>query len=95
MSGGEHGRHGGPRDQEVAEDVGGQQVEEAVDFLVGQVQDARKELEAKDEALRRYKEERMGKLPEQLEFVDALPRNPTGKILKRELQAQFADESQR
>ena len=35
------------------------------------------------------------KLPEQLEFVDALPRNPTGKILKRELQAQFADESQR
>jgi hypothetical protein len=30
VSGGEHGRHGGPRDQEVAEDVGGQQVEEAV-----------------------------------------------------------------
>jgi len=35
------------------------------------------------------------KLPEQLEFVDALPRNPTGKILKRELQARFADASQR
>jgi acyl-CoA synthetase (AMP-forming)/AMP-acid ligase II len=31
------------------------------------------------------------KLPEQLEFVDALPRNPTGKILKRELQDRFAD----
>ncbi len=44
----------------------GQQVEGAVDFLVTQVSDARKELEAKDEALRRYKEERMGKLPEQL-----------------------------
>ena len=35
------------------------------------------------------------KLPEQLEFVDALPRNPTGKILKRDLQTQFADEAQR
>lgn len=35
------------------------------------------------------------KLPEQLEFVNALPRNPTGKILERDLQAQFADESQR
>lgn len=27
--------------------------------------------------------------PEQLEIVDALPRNPAGKVLKRELQAQF------
>jgi cyclohexanecarboxylate-CoA ligase len=35
------------------------------------------------------------KWPEQLELVDALPRNPTGKILKRELQRQFADDSQR
>ena len=43
-----------------------QQVEGAVDFLVTQVNDARKELEKKDEALRLYKEERMGKLPEQL-----------------------------
>jgi acyl-CoA synthetase (AMP-forming)/AMP-acid ligase II len=33
------------------------------------------------------------KLPEQLELVDALPRNPTGKILKRELQSRFADPS--
>jgi acyl-CoA synthetase (AMP-forming)/AMP-acid ligase II len=29
------------------------------------------------------------KLPEQLEIVDALPRNPTGKVLKHELQARF------
>jgi cyclohexanecarboxylate-CoA ligase len=29
------------------------------------------------------------KLPEQLEVVDALPRNPTGKILKHELRARF------
>jgi cyclohexanecarboxylate-CoA ligase len=31
------------------------------------------------------------KLPEQLEMVDALPRNPSGKILKFELQARFQD----
>ncbi len=31
------------------------------------------------------------KLPEQLELVDALPRNPSGKILKFELQKQFQD----
>ena len=29
------------------------------------------------------------KIPEQLEIVDALPRNPTGKILKHELQARY------
>jgi succinoglycan biosynthesis transport protein ExoP len=58
-----------------------QQVEEAVDFLVVQVQDARKELEAKDEALRRYKEERMGKLPEQLDANLA-----TLQMLQREQQ---------
>ena len=29
------------------------------------------------------------KLPERLEIVDALPRNPTGKVLKFELQARF------
>jgi polysaccharide chain length determinant protein (PEP-CTERM system associated) len=44
-----------------------QQVEGAVDFLVTQVGEARKELEAKDEAMRRYKEARMGRLPEQLQ----------------------------
>ena len=43
-----------------------QQVEGAVDFLVTQVRDARTELENKDAALRRYKEEHMGRLPEQL-----------------------------
>jgi cyclohexanecarboxylate-CoA ligase len=31
------------------------------------------------------------KLPEQLETVDALPRNPSGKILKFELQVRFQD----
>ncbi len=30
------------------------------------------------------------KLPEQIEVVDALPRNPTGKVLKHELRARFA-----
>jgi len=30
------------------------------------------------------------KLPEQLELVDSLPRNPTGKVLKYELRAQYA-----
>jgi acyl-CoA synthetase (AMP-forming)/AMP-acid ligase II len=29
------------------------------------------------------------KLPEQLEFVDVLPRNPTGKVLKKDLRVQF------
>ncbi|MFC7656381.1 hypothetical protein ACFQV8_07670 [Pseudonocardia benzenivorans] len=29
------------------------------------------------------------KLPERLELVDALPRNPVGKILKRELREQL------
>ena len=31
------------------------------------------------------------KIPEQLELVDVLPRNPTGKVLKHELRAQYAD----
>ena len=30
-------------------------------------------------------------LPEQLEFVDVLPRNPTGKVVKYELRDQFGD----
>jgi acyl-coenzyme A synthetase/AMP-(fatty) acid ligase len=30
------------------------------------------------------------KLPEQLEVVEALPRNPSGKIVKFELQKRFA-----
>jgi non-ribosomal peptide synthetase component E (peptide arylation enzyme) len=30
------------------------------------------------------------KLPEQLELVDVLPRNPSGKVLKRDLRQQFA-----
>ena len=58
-----------------------QQVEGAVDFLVTQVKDARTELESKDAALRRYKEEHMGKLPEQLETNLA-----TMQMLQREMQ---------
>ena len=33
------------------------------------------------------------KIPEQLEIVDALPRNPSGKVLKRDLRATYADGS--
>ena len=58
-----------------------QQVEGAVDFLVTQVQDARKELEAKDMALRHYKEQRMGRLPEQLQTNLA-----TLEMFQREMQ---------
>jgi non-ribosomal peptide synthetase component E (peptide arylation enzyme) len=29
------------------------------------------------------------KVPEQLELVDVLPRNPTGKVLKKDLRVQF------
>ena len=31
------------------------------------------------------------KLPERLEVVDVLPRNPTGKVLKFELRDRFGD----
>jgi acyl-CoA synthetase (AMP-forming)/AMP-acid ligase II len=31
------------------------------------------------------------KIPEQLEIVDVLPRNPTGKVLKHELRKQYAE----
>jgi cyclohexanecarboxylate-CoA ligase len=30
------------------------------------------------------------KIPERLEIVDAVPRNPTGKILKHQLRDQYA-----
>ena len=33
------------------------------------------------------------KLPERLVIVTELPRNPSGKVLKRELRKQFADAS--
>jgi len=33
------------------------------------------------------------KIPEQLELVDSIPRNATGKILKHELRARFSGES--
>lgn len=57
------------------------QVEDAVDFLVTQVDASRKELEEKDAALRRYKEQRMGRLPEQLET-----NLTTLEMLQREMQ---------
>jgi len=44
-----------------------EQVEGALDFLSGQVTDARRELEDKDQAVRRYKAAHMGRLPEQLQ----------------------------
>jgi len=31
------------------------------------------------------------KIPRQIVFVDALPRNASGKILKRELRARYSD----
>jgi polysaccharide chain length determinant protein (PEP-CTERM system associated) len=42
-----------------------QQVAEAYSFLDGEVEEARKRLEAKEEAVRRYREAHMGSLPEQ------------------------------
>jgi non-ribosomal peptide synthetase component E (peptide arylation enzyme) len=32
----------------------------------------------------------MQKIPERLEFTDVLPRNPTGKVLKKDLRAAYA-----
>ena len=31
------------------------------------------------------------KVPEQLEIVDVIPRNPAGKILKQDLRARYGD----
>jgi len=42
------------------------QFEGAADFLDTELQEARRQLDAKEEALRRYKEQNMGRLPEQL-----------------------------
>jgi succinoglycan biosynthesis transport protein ExoP len=58
-----------------------QQVEGAVDFLVAQVKDGRTELENKEAALRRFKEEHMGRLPEQLQT-----NLTTMQMLQREVQ---------
>ena len=35
------------------------------------------------------------KLPKSVDFIDALPRNPTGKILKRELRKPYWEGKQR
>jgi succinoglycan biosynthesis transport protein ExoP len=58
-----------------------QQVEGAVDFLITQVKDGRTELESKEAALRRFKEEHMGQLPEQLQT-----NLTTMQMLQREMQ---------
>jgi polysaccharide chain length determinant protein (PEP-CTERM system associated) len=42
------------------------QFEGAADFLDAELKEARQQLDAKEEALRRYKEQNMGRLPEQL-----------------------------
>ena len=59
-----------------------EQVEGALDFLDAQVTDARKELESKDEAVRRYKAAHMGRLPEQLQANLA-----TMQMLQQELRS--------
>lgn len=43
-----------------------EQVEGASDFITTQLEEARQELEKREEALRRYKEQHMGALPEQM-----------------------------
>jgi polysaccharide chain length determinant protein (PEP-CTERM system associated) len=58
-----------------------QQVEGAVDFLLTQLNESRRELEGKDAALRRFKEEHMGRLPSQLDANLA-----TMQMLQREAQ---------
>ena len=47
--------------------------------------------EVTPEALMVYARERIAgyKVPRSVDFVDALPRNPTGKILKRELRKPY------
>jgi non-ribosomal peptide synthetase component E (peptide arylation enzyme) len=40
----------------------------------------------------RGKELMVQKIPERVELIDALPRNPSGKVLKRELRKQFGGE---
>jgi polysaccharide chain length determinant protein (PEP-CTERM system associated) len=58
------------------------QVEGAVDFLATQVAESRRELEGKDEAVRRYKAANMGTLPEQLQANLA-----TAQALQQELRS--------
>ena len=52
-----------------------------------------KDAEVTKEELREYLESKLVKwwLPDAIEFVDALPIGPTGKVLKRQLREKFAD----
>ncbi len=53
----------------------------------------RKDAALTKEELREFLETKLVKwwLPDAIEFVDALPLGPTGKILKRTLREKFAD----
>lgn len=53
----------------------------------------KKDAEVTKEELREYLESKLVKwwLPDAIEFVDALPIGPTGKVLKRQLREKFAD----
>src|SRR5262249_16856986 len=65
-----------------------QQVGEAYQFIESELEDAKRELEKREEALRRYKEEHMGTLPEQ--------RTATPSTLQRlQLEQQAVSESLR
>jgi len=54
---------------------------DATDFIESELEESRKQLEAREQALRRFKEEHMGNLPQQLEANLA-----TMQMLQREMQ---------
>ena len=60
------------------------QFEGAADFLDSELQQARRQLDAKEEALRVYKERNLGRLPEQLDAsLSTLQRLQTGAAERR------------
>jgi polysaccharide biosynthesis transport protein len=77
----------------------GQQVEDAYTFIDGQVEEAKQDLEARETALRRYKEQHMGTLPEQLNSNLAtlqalqLEQQTVGQSLRAAMERQTAIES--
>ena len=66
--------------------------EEVVAFIV-----AKDGAEKKEEAIRTYSLEHLAsyKAPTRVIFLDDLPRNPAGKVLKKELRAQYGGETER